>query len=74
MALKHTAFATLVALPAFVVAGSVMAGDVKWGSPNVPGQPGYKEPQKVEEVRAPRPVKDLKYGSGYQMKRTEDAK
>jgi hypothetical protein len=74
MAFKHSAFAALVALPAIVMAGRVMAGDVKWDSPNVPGQPGYKEPSKVEEVRAPRPVKDVKYGGGYQVKHTENAK
>ncbi len=51
-----------------------MAGDAKWASPNVAGQPGYKEPPKVEEVHAPRPVKDPKYGGSYQPKHAEGAK
>jgi hypothetical protein len=62
MAFKHSAFVAFLAVPAVLIAGNVMAGDAKWGPPNVPGQPGYKEPPKVDEVHAPRPVQDPKLG------------
>ena len=76
MAFKHSAAIALVAFPAFLSVGSAIAEDVKWGNPNVPGQPGYKEPSKVDqvEVHAPRPVKaDPRFGGSYQVKRTEEA-
>lgn len=74
MAFKHSALAALVAIPVVLSAGYATAGDEKWAAPNVPGQPGYKEPPKVDDVRAPRPAKDTKYGGGYQSKHTEEAK
>ena len=75
MRLKQFAFVALLAVPAICGFGtSAMAEDGKWSSPNVPGQPGYKEPPKVDEVHAPRPAKDPKYGGGYQSKHTEEAK
>jgi hypothetical protein len=75
MAFKHSASIALVAIPAVLSAGSAMAEDIKWGAPNVPGTPGYKEPPKVDEVHAPRPVKpDSRYGGSYQIKHSEDSK
>ncbi len=71
MAFKHSAFVALVAVPAALIVGNAMAGDAKWGPPNVPGQPGYKEPPKVDEVHAPRPVQDPKLG-GYHPKRATE--
>lgn len=74
MAFKHFAFVALVAIPAVCGFGAI-AEEVKWGAPNIPGQPGYKEPPKVDEVRAPRPVKaDPRYGGSYQVKREADAR
>jgi hypothetical protein len=74
MAFKHSALVALVAVPAVFGFGGAMAEEVKWGAPNVAGQPGYKEPPKVDEVRAPRPVKDdPRYKGSYQVKR-DDAK
>jgi hypothetical protein len=75
MAFKHSAFVALVAVPAVLSVTNAIAEDPKWGAPNVAGQPGYKEPPKVDEVRAPRPVKaDPKYGGSYQVKHAEEAK
>ncbi|WP_442756253.1 hypothetical protein ACNHKD_06465 [Methylocystis sp. JAN1] len=75
MAFKHSALVALVAVPAVLSVGNAVAEDAKWGAPNVPGQPGYKEPPKVDEVRAPRPVKaDPRYGGSYQARHSEDAK
>ncbi len=72
MAFKHSAFVAFVAVPAFLSAGIAIAEDAKWAAPNVAGQPGYKEPPKVDEVHAPRPVKaDPRYGGSYQVKHTE---
>jgi hypothetical protein len=63
MVYKHSAIVALLAGSALCGLGGVsLAGDAKWGAPNVPGQPGYKEPPKVDEVRAPRPVQDPKPG------------
>ncbi len=73
MAFKHSALVALVAVPAVFGVGYATAGEPKWAAPNVPGQPGYKEPPKVDEVRAPRPVKDPKYG-GSSSKQTDGAK
>jgi hypothetical protein len=70
MAFKHAAFFALVGIPAVCGFSGAMAEEVKWGVPNVAGQPGYKEPPKVDEVHAPRPVKaDPRYGGSYQVKR-----
>ncbi|WP_457797792.1 hypothetical protein [Methylocystis sp. S23] len=71
MAFKKSAFVALVAIP--VVCGfGAMAEEVKWGAPNVAGQPGYKEPPKVDEIRGPRPAKDDPKNKGsYQVKRDE---
>ncbi len=75
MAFKRFAFVALVAIPAVLSVASAKAEDAKWGAPNVAGQPGYKEPPKIDEVRAPRPVKaDPRYGGSYQVKHTEAAK
>ncbi len=71
MAFKHSAFVALLAGPAALIVGAAMAGDAKWSSPNVPGQPGYKEPPKVDEVRAPRPVQDPKLGGYHPNRATE---
>ncbi len=71
MAFKHSAFIALVVVPAALMVGNAMAGDAKWGPPNVPGQPGYKEPPKADEVHAPRPVQDPKLG-GYHPKRATE--
>lgn len=73
MAFKHFAFVALVAVPAVLNLGDVRAEGVKWGAPNVAGQPGYKEPPKEDEVRAPRAVKaDPRYGGSYQTKRSDE--
>jgi hypothetical protein len=73
MAFKHSAFFAFVAVSAVCGFGSAMAEEVKWGAPNVPGQPGYKEPPKSDQVHAPRPVKaDPRYGGSYQAKRADD--
>jgi hypothetical protein len=63
MAFKHSAFVALFAVPAICGFGSTAsAGDVKWGPPNVAGQPGYKEAPKKDEIHAPRPVQpDARY-------------
>ncbi len=55
MAFKHSAFVALVTVPAVLSVTNAIAEDAKWGAPNVAGQPGYKEPPKVDEVHAPRP-------------------
>jgi hypothetical protein len=70
MAFKHSAFVALVGIPAVCGFGGATAEEAKWAAPNVAGQQGYKEPPKVDEVRAPRPVKaDPRYGGSYQVKR-----
>ena len=61
MAYKHSAIIALLAGSALCGLGGVsFAEDAKWGAPNVIGQPGYKEPPKVDElqVHAPRTTQD----------------
>ena len=61
MAYKHSAIIALLAGSALCGLGGVaLAGDAQWTAPNVPGQPGYKEPPKSDEmkVHAPRPTQD----------------
>ncbi len=61
MAYKHSAIVALLAVSALCGLGGVsLAGDEKWAAPNVPGQPGYKEPPKTDElqVHAPRTTQD----------------
>jgi hypothetical protein len=61
MAYKHIAIIALLAGSALCGLGGVsLAGDAQWTAPNVPGQPGYKEPPKSDEmkVHAPRPTQD----------------
>jgi hypothetical protein len=65
MTYRRSAIVTIVAgLALFAAGGGSFAGDVKWGAPNVPGQPGYKEPPKGDEVQVhpPRPAQDPKLG------------
>lgn len=73
MAFKKIAFVAFVAVPAVCGFGAI-AEEVKWASPNVAGQPGYKEPPKVDEVRAPRPVRDDPKNHGSYMVRRDEAK
>lgn len=76
MAFKHSAFVALVAVPVLCSAGGVAFAEENsssktWASPDVAGMPGYKEPPKVDDVRAPIPVKDnVKYGGHYQVQRS----
>lgn len=56
MSFKNSALVALLAVLGF--GGAAFAEEAKWASPNVAGMPGYKEPPKTDEVRAPRPVKD----------------
>ena len=61
MAYKHSAILALLAGSALCGLGGVsLAEDQKWSAPNVPGQPGYKEPPKSDEmqVHAPRTTQD----------------
>jgi len=73
MAFKHSAFVALVAIPTVCGFGA-MAEEVKRAAPNVPGQPGYKEPAKVDEIHAPRAVKDDPRNHGSYMVKRDDAK
>ncbi len=73
MAYKHSAIVALLAGSALYGLGGVsLAEDTKWGAPNVPGQPGYKEPPKADgvEVHAPRPAQDPRLG--YHPKRSTE--
>ncbi len=72
MVYKHSAIVALLAGSALCgLGGMSLAGDAKWAAPNVPGQPGYKEPPKADEVQvhAPRPAQDPR---GYHPKRTTE--
>ncbi len=70
MAFKYSAFVAFIAIPAVFIVGCD-GWRRRMGSPNVPGQPGYKEPPKVDEVHAPRPAQDPKLG-GYHPKRATE--
>lgn len=75
MAFKHSAFVAIMTVPVLCsFAGGALAEEQSsakaWAAPNVAGMPGYKEPPKVDEIRAPIPVKDNpRYGGHYLVPR-----
>lgn len=75
MAFKRIALVAIMLTPIAGGSSGAIALETKWAAPVVAGQPGYKEPPKVEEVHAPRPVKaDPRYGGSYQTQRSDNSK
>ena len=80
MAYKHSVFIVLAAVPALYGFGGVAFAEEHssaktWASPNVAGMPGYKEPPKVDEIHAPIPRSDQRYGGNQvQPSNAPDAK